>query len=71
MTNYSVTVTMTVEVSNPSAVAAVAAIGGAAGADERGQVQAAANAGLDELTTVGRRYGFTISEASASVVEAE
>ena len=71
MSNYSVTVSMTVQVSNPSAVAAVAAIRGATGADERGQVQAAADAGLDELTTVARRYGFTISEASARVTPAE
>lgn len=65
--SYTVEVTFTVAVANPALVAAVGAVGGQPG-DERSQVQAAANAGLAELQSIARRYGFEISDSSARVL---
>lgn len=67
MSTYTVTTIMTVEIANPSVVAALASGAG----DERQQVQAAADLGLAELSTIARRYGFTISQATAQVIPAE
>lgn len=59
---YVVDASFTVEVTNPTVVAA---IGG--GGDELAQVQAAANAGLKELQSIAGRYGFTITGSTANV----
>ena len=66
MTTHTVQATLTVEITNPSALAAIAAIAGGGG-DERAQVQAAVNAGLRELPSVAQRYGFRITGSSATV----
>jgi len=64
MTKYTVTATIDVEGSNPRALAALA---GGSGGDERSQIQAAVDAGLRELPRVAQRYGFQLSDASATV----
>jgi len=70
MTNYTVTATFTVSPDSPEALARVAALAGSSGADERSQIEAAANAGLKEIPGLVRRYGFTVTDASATVTEA-
>jgi len=67
--SYTVDATLVVDVSNPTAVAALAAAGAWSGGDQKAQVQAVADLGLQELQTVARRYGITISESSARVTE--
>ena len=62
MTSYTVKATITTEVGNS---AALQAFGG--GADEASQIQAAVDAGLKELRGIAGRYGFTITDASATV----
>lgn len=64
MTKYTVTATLDVEISNPTALEALA---GGGGGDERSQIQAAVDAGLRELPGVAQRYGFRISDARATV----
>ena len=66
---YRVEATIAVDVTNAAAIQAIAATAGAGGGDERSQVQAAANAGLEELKLVVRRYGLDISDASLTVTE--
>ena len=66
MTTHTVHATFTVEVTNPSALAAIASLAGGSG-DERAQVEAAANAGLRELPSIVQRYGFRITDSSATV----
>jgi hypothetical protein len=63
MATHTVTATITVDVTNPSALQA---IGGGA-QDEASQVQAAVDAGLQELTSIAGRYGFAIKDATATV----
>lgn len=63
MTSYKVNATITVEVTNPSVLSAI----GGAGGDERAQIQAAVNAGLKELPGVAQRYGFRVTDSSATV----
>ena len=70
MTNYTVTATFTVSPDSPEALARVPALAGSSGADERSQIEAAANAGLKEIPGLVRRYGFTVTDASATVTEA-
>jgi hypothetical protein len=62
MAAHTIVATITVEVTDPSSVKA---LGG--GADERAEVQSAVDAGLKELKGVAQRYGFTITEANATV----
>jgi hypothetical protein len=62
MATHTVNATITVDVSNPAALAAFGSSG-----DESAQVQAAVDAGLKELTSIATRYGFTITDASATV----
>jgi hypothetical protein len=63
MATHTVTATITVDVSNPSALNA---LGGGA-QDEAAQVQAAVDAGLRELSSIAGRYGFTVRDATATV----
>jgi hypothetical protein len=51
MTDYTVHATITVSGSD----------------DDRAKIQAAVDAGLKELTGIATRYGFTITDSSASV----
>jgi hypothetical protein len=67
MATHTISATITVEITNPSALAAVSAISGGTGGDERAQVQAAVNAGLRELPSIAQRYGFRVTESSATV----
>jgi len=67
MTNYTVTATFTVRADSPAALQGIAALTGAAGGDERSQIEAAVNAGLTEVPGLVRRYGFTVTDASATV----
>jgi len=67
MSTYTVTTIMTVDITNPAVVAALASSAG----DERQQVQAAADLGLGELSRIASRYGFSISQATAQVIPAE
>jgi hypothetical protein len=62
MATHTVTATITVDVTNPAALSAFGD-----GADEAAKVQAAADAGLKELSSIAGRYGFTITGASATV----
>ena len=63
MSTHTITATIVVDITNP---AALNAVGGSSG-DERAQVQAAINAGLRELPSIAQRYGFKITESSATV----
>ena len=63
MSTHTITATITVDITNP---AMLKSIGGGSG-DEREQVQAAINAGLRELPSIAQRYGFRITESSATV----
>jgi len=64
--SYEVTVTLNVDITNPSVVRG---IGGGSG-DERQQVETAVNRGLKELGPIASNYGFQITSSSASVSEA-
>lgn len=66
MATHTVHATITVEITNPSALAAIAALSGGSG-DERAQVEAAVNSGLRELPGIAQRYGFRVTESSATV----
>ena len=66
MTTYTVTATIEVEITNPSALDAIAGLSGNTG-DERSKVQSAIDAGLKELPGIGRRYGFDVKSATATV----
>jgi hypothetical protein len=66
--SYRVDASFSVDIAN-SAVAS--ALGGGQTGDQRATVQAAADAGLRELESFARRYGFTISDATATVREAD
>ena len=66
MTSHTVTATLTVEVANPAVLGMIPGVR-AAGADERAQLQAAVDAGLRELQSLGGRYGFKVTEATAAV----
>ncbi len=70
MASYTVTAHITFEITNPSALQAVAALSGSTGGDELAQVEAAVRSGLSELPRVGERYGFKISDSDANVVPA-
>jgi hypothetical protein len=63
MTSYTVTATITTEITD---AAALSAIGGSSG-DDTAKVQSAVDAGLQELRGIASRYGFTITDASAVV----
>jgi len=68
--SYAITATITVRITNPAAVAAVAAMSGAGAGDERSQLQAAIAAGLKELPAIGQRYGFQVIDSHADVATA-
>jgi hypothetical protein len=61
MASYKVNATITVEVTNPSALTAFG------GGDERSGIESAVQAGLRELPGVAQRYGFRVIDTSASV----
>lgn len=65
MATHTVNATLTVEITNATALSAI----GASGADERAAVQAAVQAGLKELPSVAQRYGFRILDSSATVTD--
>ncbi len=69
MGSYTVTATITFQVTNPSALQAVAALAGTNGGDERTLVEAVVRSGLRELPKVAERYGFIISASDATVDE--
>ncbi len=62
MATHTVNATITVEVTNPTALNAISS-----GGDESSQVQAAVDAGLQELRSLAGRYGFKITDAKATV----
>ena len=66
MTTHTVTATLTVEIADPRVLKSIPGVN-AAGDDERAQLQAAATAGLRELQSMGGRYGFRITDATATV----
>jgi len=66
MTTHTVSVILTVEVTNPAVVSMIPGVR-AAGGDEKAQLQAAVDAGLRELQSLGGRYGLKVSDASATV----
>jgi hypothetical protein len=66
MTTYTVKATIEVDITNPSALNAIAGMTGNTG-DERSKVQSAIDAGLKELPGIGSRYGFAVKSASATV----
>lgn len=70
MTNYTVTATFTVHADSPAALQGIAALTGTSGGDERSQIEAAVKAGLKEVPGLVRRYGFTVSDATATVAPA-
>ena len=63
MTTHTINATITVEITN---LAMLAALGGGS-EDERSQVDTAIHAGLRELPSIAQRYGFRITESSATV----
>jgi len=63
MSSHTITATIVVDITNPSALNAISGGSG----DESAQVQAAINAGLRELPSIAQRYGFKITESSATV----
>ena len=65
--SYTVTANFTVDVTDPSAVSAIAATTGVPAGDELAQVQAMANVGLHELESIARRYGLSVSNSNAQV----
>jgi hypothetical protein len=67
MGSYTVTATITFEITNPSALQAVASVAGTTGGDERALVDAVVRRGLAELPNVADRYGFRISASDATV----
>ena len=67
MTTHTVQATITVEITNPSALSSISSVTGGTG-DERAQIEAAVNAGLRELPPIAQRYGFRVVESSATVV---
>jgi hypothetical protein len=66
MSSYTVHATFEVDITNPSALNAVAHLNGGEG-DEKAKVQSALNAGLAELQRISGRYGFSITSSSATV----
>jgi hypothetical protein len=64
--SYRVDATFTVEITD----SALASRLGSSQADQRDLVQAAADAGIAELQSFARRYGFVVSDATATVQEA-
>ena len=66
MSTHTVTATITVEITDPTVLAAIPGLH-AAGDDERAQVEAAVSAGLNELKTIAGRYGFAVVDAEATV----
>jgi hypothetical protein len=68
--SYTITATITVRITNPTAVATIAALTGAGGGDERSQLEAAVAAGLKELPGIGQRYGFQVLDSHADVTPA-
>lgn len=64
MATHRITANLTVEVTNPSTLAAIAG-----GGDERAAVEAALEAGLKELPAIAQRYGFRILDSSVSVTD--
>ena len=66
MSTHTVTATITVEITDPTVLAAIPGLH-AAGDDERAELQAAADAGLRELKSLVGRYGLRVSEATATV----
>lgn len=67
MTNYTVTATFTVHADSPAALKGIAALTGASAGDERSQIESAVNVGLKEVPGLVRRYGFTVTDATATV----
>ncbi|CAN5274527.1 hypothetical protein BH11ACT3_BH11ACT3_23560 [soil metagenome] len=67
---YTVRATIEVDITNQSAFNAVAALNGG-GDDEQAKIQSALDAGLGELTRLASRYGFTITNSSATVEQVE
>jgi hypothetical protein len=67
MGSYTVRATITFEITNPSALQAVAALAGTTGGDEPALVDAVVRSGLRELPKVADRYGFSISASDATV----
>ena len=66
--SYVITATITVQVTNPSAVRAIAAVSGAGvSGDERADLEAAVGAGLKELPGLVQRYGFQVVDSHAVV----
>jgi hypothetical protein len=63
MATYTINATIHVDITNTAALDAIAGTSG----DERSQVQSAIDAGLKELPGIGRRYGFDVTSASATV----
>jgi hypothetical protein len=63
MTTHTVTATIQVEVTNPTALNAIAGSGG----DEATRIQSAVDAGIAELRGIARRYGFDVKSATATV----
>ena len=69
-TSYEITAVITVKVTNPSAVHAIAAVSGAGvSGDERKDLESAVAAGLTELPKMVERYGFQILDSRAHVAE--
>jgi hypothetical protein len=64
--SYRVDATFTVEISDR----APASRFGSSQGEQRDLVQAAADAGLTELQSFAQRYGFVVSNATATVQEA-
>lgn len=67
--SHVVEVSLTVGISSPNTAAAVAALSGGHGGDERDQIEAAGRAGISELVKIADRYGFSISDATVRVRE--
>jgi hypothetical protein len=67
MASYTVTATITFDITNPSAFQAIASLTGSTGGDERDQVEAIARSALMQLPTVAERYGFHITAGDAMV----
>jgi hypothetical protein len=71
MGSYTVTATITFDVTNPSALRAVASLAGTTSGDEPTLVDAVVRSGLQQLPKVADRYGFIISASDATVEPVE
>lgn len=63
MTKHTVTATFQVEVTDPTALNAIAGSSG----DEASRLQSAADAGVKELSRIAGRWGVDVTSASATV----